>query len=151
MRALRLLLVLGCGLLASLTANAATAKIVKVLPHYIDLEGRVALSPSLYERDAYQALLRTKPERRSGLRFDVEWKASTRAPLTLRVELRGTRQEKATTAMIEATVKHRGLFSKWAAVELTGDDYKLFGELRAWRATLWDGPTQMAEQKSFLW
>jgi len=36
-------------------------------------------------------------------------------------------------------------------VALTGDDYKKFGELLAWRVTVWDGTTQLAEQKSFLW
>jgi hypothetical protein len=47
-------------LLASplVAAPAKPAKIVKVLPHYVDLEGRIALAPSLFERDAYQAVLR---------------------------------------------------------------------------------------------
>ena len=46
-----------------------------MLPHYLDKEGRHTLSPSLYERDAYQAILRQNPEKRGGMRFDVQWKA----------------------------------------------------------------------------
>ena len=146
-----LCLALSLALLPCLAAPAATAKVVKVLPHFLDREGRVALSPSLYERDAYQALLRSNSERRSGRRFDVQWKASTQAPLTLRLELRGVQQEKPTTATIETVVKHRRLFSQWARITLTGKEYRELGELRAWRVTLWDGNTQLAEQKSFLW
>jgi hypothetical protein len=43
------------------------------------------------------------------------------------------------------------LFSTWSQASLTGDAYKKFGELGAWRATLWDGNNLVAEQKSFLW
>ena len=52
----------------------ATGRVIKVLPHFLDLQGRAALSPSLYDRDAYQAVLRDHPEKRSGLRFDMQWK-----------------------------------------------------------------------------
>lgn len=151
MRALKLLLTLACGALICGPVAAATAKIIKVLPHFTDREGRVALSPSLYERDAYQAVLRSKPEQCSGLRFDVQWKSSTRLPLTLRVEMRGIRDQKPTTAMVETSVQHRGWFRKWVIVALTGADYHQLGEMRAWRTTLWDGQTLLAEQKSFLW
>jgi hypothetical protein len=146
-----LCLALSLALFPCLAAPAAPAKIVKVLPQFLDREGRIALSPSLYERDAYQAVLRSNPERRSGRRFDVQWKASTRAPLTVRLELRGAQQEQPTTATIETVVKRRGLFSQWAILHLTGREYREFGELRAWRVTLWDGTAQLAEQKSFLW
>jgi hypothetical protein len=135
----------------ALPAEAASAKVMKVLTHYLDAEGRRALSPSLYERDAYQAYLRSHPGQRSGLRFDVQWKAPVRQPLTLRLELRGTREKQPTSTVVEATVRRRGWFSQWSAVDLTGPAYKQFGELRAWRATLWDGETLLGEQKSFLW
>ena len=36
-------------------AAAATGSVIKVLPQFLDLKGRTALSPSLYDRDAYQA------------------------------------------------------------------------------------------------
>src|SRR5690606_39577936 len=90
------------------SATAATTRIIKVLPHFIDHKGRHSLSPSLYDRDAYQAHLRANPELRSGLRFDVHWKAKTaqHENLTLRVELRGAAEgnlPRQTT--LETTVK----------------------------------------------
>ena len=65
---------------------------MKVLPQYLDLKGRNSVAPSLYERDAYQVYLRDHPDKRSGMRFFVQWKAKGPAaePLKLRVELRGT-------------------------------------------------------------
>jgi len=132
-------------------ASAASAKLVKVLPHFIDRQGRIALNPSLYERDAYQVHLRTHPEERAGLRFDVQWRSRDTSRLRLRLELRGNRGRDGTTAVVEEEVKYRGLFTAWSNVTLTGDAYKKFGELSAWRATLWDGDKMIAEQKSFLW
>src|SRR5438445_2693263 len=77
-------------LAAALPASAATGRLMKVLPHFLDVDGRHTVSPSLYDRDAYQAFLRNHPEQRSGVRFDVQWKAhGTAGPLKLRVELRG--------------------------------------------------------------
>src|SRR5687768_7947766 len=67
------------------------ARISKVLPHFLDRDGKHTLWPSLYERDAYQAHLRKTPEERSGLRLDILWKAKkvSSAKLVLRAELRG--------------------------------------------------------------
>src|SRR5206468_2182976 len=81
---------------SALGAEAATGRIIKVLPHLLDREGRHTLSPSLYERDAYQAFLRKNPERCAGLRFDVHWKANRAAGprLLLRVEIRGSKAAK---------------------------------------------------------
>jgi hypothetical protein len=132
-------------------AQAASARLVKVLPHFVDAQGRISLNPSLYERDAYQAYLRSHPSERSGLRFDVQWKSRESAKLILKMELRGNRGKEGTTAVLEAPVKYHGLFSTWSHVSLTGDAYQKFGELSAWRATLWEGEKQIAEQTSFLW
>lgn len=134
-----------------LSLSAATARIVKVLPQFVDLQGRVALNPSLYERDAYQALLRNSPEKRSGLQFAVQWGSRDTTRAVLRVELRGNRGKLGTKATIETPVKYRGVFTSWTKVSLSGDAYRNFGELIAWRATLWDGDNLLAEQKSFLW
>jgi hypothetical protein len=132
-------------------SGAAPAKIKKVLTFYLDQEGRQSLSPSLYDRDAYQAELRNHPAKRSGLRFDVQWNASTRAPLRLRVEMRGAKGTESTKAVVETTVAKRGLFSRWEKLPLVGEDYGKFGELVAWRATLWQGDLMVGERKSFLW
>src|ERR1051326_4940456 len=56
-------------------ASAATGGVVKVLPQFLDLKGRSAISPSLYDRDAYQAHLREHTNEISGIRFAVQWKA----------------------------------------------------------------------------
>jgi len=130
---------------------AAPARIKKVLAFYLDKEGRQSLSPSLYDRDAYQAELRRKPSERSGLRFDVQWNAATLAPLTLRVEARGAKGLETTRLVVEKTVQKKGFFSRWTSLAVTGDEYQKFGELVAWRATLWQGSILVSEQKSFLW
>lgn len=130
--------------------QAASGRIVKVLPHFLDLEGRRALSPSLYERDAYQAHLRQFPEKRSGMRFDVQWKADSR-PLTLKLELRGSKTPVGETLTLERLVKRKGWFSTWSSLTLQGDAYQQAGEVLAWRVSLWDGDQMLAEQKSFLW
>jgi hypothetical protein len=132
-------------------AEASSAKIKKVLPHLIDSQGRNSLSPSLYERDAYQFFLRTHPEQRAGISFDVQWSAPKSANLTLLIEMRGASGDAIRTEKLEMPVKKKGLFSSWSSVVLRGEAYKNFGELVAWRATLWDGNKQIAEQKSFLW
>jgi len=140
--------------LAALPSHAATGRVLKVLPHFLDLKGRHAVSPSLYDRDAYQAFLREHAEKRSGIRFDVEWK--TRGPvwdpLKLRVELRGIAEGNLPRQLIlEEPVKPGGWLNHWTPVALEGDDYKKFGEVTAWRVTLWEADQLLGEQKSFLW
>jgi hypothetical protein len=132
----------------------AEGKVLKVLPHLLDAKGRNSISPSLYDRDAYQAFLRLHPEARSGIRFDVEWK--DRKPvwgaLKLRVEVRGTAHGEAAKQMVlEESLEPSGWFGKWTKFPITGESYKELGEVTAWRATLWDGDTLLDEQKSFLW
>lgn len=148
----RLLMVVSL-LLCGIAAGGASGAIKKVLPFYLDIEGRQSLSPSLYERDAYQAQLRANPEQISGLRFDVLWKGPRRTELTVRVELRGSRSNETTRATIEAPLRYTGagVFSRWSSVTLTGDKYQQFGELVAWRATLWWRDKLLAEERSFLW
>ncbi len=115
---------------------AADAKIHKVLPHFVDKEGRHTLSPSLYERDAYQAQLRNNPQQRRGLRFDVHWKARKSDALKLRVDMRGSLTNEATNVSVELPVKPPGFFSKWSAVHVRGPDYaRLGGAPRCWTAT----------------
>ena len=151
MRALLLLLALAATWTASPAFAAAPVRLVKVLPHLVDKQGRVALNPSLYERDAYQAHLRKTPAEQGGLRFDVQWKTVTADRLTLRLELRGSKSGVGTSTVVEEKVRYTGFFSTWSKVHLTGPEYARLGELSAWRATLWDGDKLMAEQKSFLW
>src|SRR4051794_39929648 len=87
------LLLLSC-LFPAFETQAASGSIIKVLPEFMDEHGKTSVSPSLYDRDAYQAELRRHPLKRSGVRYYIQWKA--RAPKTdelkLRVELRGVAQ-----------------------------------------------------------
>ena len=140
-------------LLLAVSASAASGKVVKVLPHFLNAKGQHTTSPSLYDRDAYQAFLRKNPDKVSGLRYDVQWRArGTTGPVKLRVELRGIAQGNLPRSKtIEAEVKAGSGSSRWNGVALMGEDYKAFGEVTAWRVTIWDGETQIGEQKSFLW
>ena len=130
---------------------AAEGRIIKVLPHFLDRQGRHALSPSLYDRDAYQAVLRKNPDKRSGVRFDIHWKAKFAGanPLKLRIELRGTRPGEEQS--LEHAVHNKGVFSHWSALTVQDEAYEQLGEVVAWRATLWEGEHMIAEQRSFLW
>ena len=154
MRRCRLIILPALLLAAALSsAVAATGRVIKVLPHFLDLKGRHALSPSLYDRDAYQAQLRQHPEQRSGMRFDVLWKARTDrgATLKLRAELRGIAQGNLPRQKTLETEAKPGRLGHWTSLTLGGNDYKDFGEVTAWRVTLWDGDELVGEQKSFLW
>lgn len=131
---------------------AADAKIMKVLPHYLDAKGRHTLSPSLYERDAYQAHLRQNPELISALRFDVQWKprANKGEELKLRMEIRGGKAG-SKPITLEEKVKGRGLFSSWSRLSLTKEQFAAIGGVSAWRASLWKEDQMVNELKSFLW
>jgi len=142
-----------CLLAAAISADAATGRVIKVLPQFLDLQGRHALSPSLYDRDAYQAHLRKFPSQRSAVRFDVQWKGKSAdgAALKLRVELRGIAHGNLPRQKILEQAVKPGAFSRWTALTLGSDDYKDFGEVTAWRVTLWAGDQLLGEQTSFLW
>jgi hypothetical protein len=132
---------------------AVTGKVVKVLPFYVDEQGRIAKSPSLFDRDAYQAYLRIHTNEIAGIRYDVLWKAgkSEGEKLKVRVELRGMLDGNVPkTKTLEAEIAP-GKSGGWTEIKLTGDDYKNFGSVVAWRTTLWSGTDQVGEQKSFLW
>ena len=140
-------------LAAAFSAAAANGKIAKVLPHLLDLKGRHSLTPSLYDRDAYQARLRQNPDQCSGIRFDILWRgrSATNEMATLRVELRGTAKgDLPSKTSLETQVRINGT-GHWTQLLLVGDEFKKFGEVTAWRVTLWDGEQLVGEQKSFLW
>jgi hypothetical protein len=150
----RPILILALCCIVCATASAATGKVIKVLPQFLDLKGRTALSPSLYDRDAYQAYLRGHTTNVSSMRFVVQWKAhgSAEGQLKLRMEVRGVAQGGLPPNLVlEQPVKGGFFFGHWAYLPLTGEDYKRIGEVTAWRATLWDGDKLIGEQKSFLW
>jgi len=141
-------------MVAAFPATAATGRVIKVLPHFLDQKGRHAVSPSLYDRDAYQAYLRQHRDECSGLRFDVQWKTKgdPAGPLKLRVELRGIAEGNfSRQRVLEQSVQNGGWFGHWTSIALTGEQFKEFGEVTAWRVSLWENDQVLSEQKSFLW
>jgi hypothetical protein len=128
-------------------------RIVKTLPLFLNSKGNDAVSPSLYDRDAYQAYLRQHTNEISAIRFDFLWQVEnpSAAQYKLRIELRGIGEGgKPTRSMLEAETPPP-LLRRWNSMTLGGLDYRNFGELIAWRATLWRGDQLLSEQKSFLW
>jgi hypothetical protein len=130
-----------CCLLVGCASTAGTGLVYKVLPQYLDEKGLPSQSPSLYDRDAYQAYLRKNPEKITGMRFAVEWKAASATDqLKLRVEMRGVaRGDLPKEKVLELPVENSGWSAHWAMPKIEGADYKEFGEVTAWRVSLWDG------------
>ncbi len=135
------------------TGLGADGKIAKVLPHFLDQQGRHTLYPSLFERDAYQHHLRQNSKKQSGIRFDIKWKAdgSKDAPFQLKVALRGSKAYRTEPYVITKEVEPKGWFGTWSKLPLTGKSFDKMGKLMAWRVTLWHKNEQLDEQTSFLW
>lgn len=133
--------------------QAASGKIQKFLPHYLDLEGLHTRAPSLYERDAYQAWLRDHPDKVGGRRFDILWNARRLQGDTarIRIELRTSKSGLTDPIVIEENVEPRAFLGRWSRITVKGEQYVRMGVIMAWRITLWDGDRLLDEQRSFLW
>ena len=145
---------LAVGFLAALSATAATGHVIKVLPEFVDLKGRASLSPSLYERDAYQAFLRQHTNQISGMVFNVQWKTKgrTSGSVKLRVETRGVIRGTTPEALtLEKPVKPGGWFTHWTAIPVSTAEWKKLGAVTAWRVSLWEDGQLLGDQRSFLW
>src|SRR5436305_1062364 len=118
MRWILLLLIL----LPAPVAIAAEGKVIKVLPLYLDQKGRDSLLPSLYERDAYQAVLRIHPDQRKALRFAVQCKAHkvdwTKTRIV--VETRGVEGNTFITKKTERSLPKKTWFSQWQNIDISG-------------------------------
>ena len=131
------------------TANAARpGKISKVLPHWLDQQGRHTLSPSLLERDTYQAKLSADRSLCSGIRFDVKWSKNTSVNVKLQLELRVTGETK--SIVLEQAINPRRR-SGWDSITLDGNAFSAIGKIIAWRLRLLDGDMELAGRRSFLW
>jgi hypothetical protein len=152
-RGMRRWIALFLALMVASVARGEEAKVLKVFPQFLDSEGRHTLSPSLFARDGYQFHLLQHPKERSGLRIAVQWKSkgTAGANLRMRVEMRGLRGNTMRTKTLEKSVTKNGWLSNWSEARLTGDDYTDFGELVAWRVSIWDGEKELSSQQSFLW
>lgn len=153
MRRLWIISLLLGSLSAASASDAMTGHIVKVLPLFLNLKAQDAISPSLYDRDAYQVYLRAHTNEVSTMRFDVLWSTSNADTnnLVLRLELRGIGAGGVPRLTTLETNVAPHYFRHWTSLPLAGDDYKNFGEVVAWHATLWSGTKMLSEQKSFLW
>jgi hypothetical protein len=149
----RLFIALAVLLFIAPVVQAGEGRVVKALPQLLDKQGRHALSPSLYERDAYQFHLHKDPKLRGGARLAVQWKAKNVdwSKLKLRAEMRCLLEDNLHTMTIEKPAVKSGHFSSWSEFRIEGADYKAFGELVAWRVTLWEGDHQLGQLESFLW
>src|SRR4051812_32842272 len=128
------------------------AKIVKVFPHLFDAKGRNFLYSNLFEKDEYQVHLREDPREISGRGFDLQLKSGgRRQPLKLKIEVRGSKLDVGKIVTLETEVQPSRMFSKWSSLTVDKQKHQEIGEVTAWRATLWDGNEQIAEQESFLW
>jgi len=128
------------------------ARIIKVLPQLLDLQGRNAINPSLFDRDAYQLQLRQHPEQVSALRLEVQYKTrKIDTPLVLRIELRGSKTPIRERHIFETPVKPGGWLSKWGRLELDRATSEAIGSIVAWRASLVQDGEVIAQQESLLW
>lgn len=149
---MRLRLNLALLLLGATTAFASEAKIIKVLNHLEDAQGRIALAPSLFERDAYQLHLRNNSKLIAAARFEVQYKASrSDGPVSVRIEVRGSKTGLGQSRTFEAEDRPARWFSSWARIKLDKSTNEALGTIVAWRATVWRGGEMIAEQQSFLW
>jgi hypothetical protein len=153
MRVLLILAILLGAAAAAQAADAVTGKVLKVLPFFLDQQGRNAVSPSLFDRDAYQAYLREHTNDIYAVRFDVLWTAA-KVPdenIKIAVELRGVGTNSMPRLTTLETNVVPGTYRRWTFLPLAGADYKNFGSVVAWRVRLWNGTQMLGEQKSFLW
>jgi hypothetical protein len=138
-------------LLLAIPLDAAEARIIKVLPHFLDAKGRHTVHPSLFERDGYQAHLKSHPELCSGMRFDVQWKGRKLQNGQIKLEVRGANTPPRQTETFSTNLKGGGIFSQWSGLKIAGEDFRRIGSIIAWRISVLDGDQTLAEQKSFLW
>lgn len=128
----------------------ASPKIVKAFQHLIDAAGRHTLSPSLLDRDAYQAHLRSHPEKVKALCFDIQVKLKNKEPHTLKLELRHGRGGNVESLIREISITKKG-HSQWNRITIDEDDFASLGEIIAWKITLFKDDITLSSQESFLW
>ncbi len=140
-------------LVSLLSVEAGSARVIKVLPHYLDLKGRHTLSPSLYERDAYQVQLRNNPDQVSTIRFDINWSARgiKEDNLKMKIEVRGSETSTGEIVVIEESNLKKGFLESWAKIKADREAYKKIGKVVSWKVTIFDGDTEIAHSQSFLW
>jgi len=147
-----LFLIICFSVVAPFTAEAE-GKVYKVLTHLLDLKGKHRLSPSLFERDAYQEQLRANPQLVSGAAFEIHWKAKDghKKDNVIQIQIRGSKnyQDKPLTKTIK--VKGRKYFKTWSRITLSKKEMQDIGKIVAWKVSLLDEEKVISEHFSFLW
>jgi hypothetical protein len=132
--------------------SSENARVVKVLHQLVDARGRIALAPSLFERDAYQVHLRENPALIAGSRFEIQYKARRAdGPVRLRLEIRGSKTGLGNARTFETEALPGRWGSSWARITLDKSTSDAVGTIVAWRTTLLRGGEKIAERQSFLW
>ena len=132
----------------SATQPQSGPNIVKVLPHYLDVSGNHSDGPTLLHRDVYQVKLRKNSDLVRAVRYDVNWRGTGEGKV--RLELRSTKAG-VETMIIEKSETASDRRTHWTPILIDAATYKSFGQPESWRVSLWQGETQVGEQKSFLW
>jgi hypothetical protein len=133
-------------------ATAAEQRVIKVLPHLMDKEGRIAKSPSLFERDAYQQWLRENPDQQSGVRYDILWQSYISGEYTLKLELLGRVENgRANARTVELKLDVKDRLRHWNHIKFEGEEFHGFGQIVAWRVSIWQDGEILAKEQSFLW
>jgi hypothetical protein len=65
--------------------------------------------------------------------------------------MRGLTNNVTRTITIDKPLQKHGRFASWTEVRLEGDDFWNFGQLIAWRVSIWEGEHQLGQLQSFLW
>ncbi|MBQ7590807.1 MAG: hypothetical protein IJU47_09030 [Verrucomicrobia bacterium] len=135
------------------SVQAGSVKIFKVLPHYLDKDGHNTLSPSLFERDRYQALLRLDQTKCSTIRFDVQWRNTLKNfdDLSITVEMRGTKTNSPTISFSEKISSRKSIWSHWTKIRIPEESFRELEGLEAWRVLIKDGDEILKEERSFMW
>ncbi len=135
------------------SVQAGSVKIFKVLPHYLDKDGHNTLSPSLFERDRYQALLRLDQTKCLTIRFDVQWRNTLKNfdDLSITVEMRGPKTNSPTISFSEKISSRKSIWSHWTKIRIPEESFRELEGLEAWRVLIKDGDEVLKEERSFMW
>ncbi len=91
----------------------------------------------------------------TGIRFIVHWRApASEIPnFDVKVEARGTipQTNEETAKILIRKYPQTPTYSGWTFIDLTGDTFRRFGALMAWRVSLLQNGRVMASRHSFTW
>lgn len=129
-------------------------QIVKVNRTFLDLDGHETdVVGDLQGEAIYQFGLRNNPERQSGARFHVKWKAPRHtSQIRLQLEVRGlTDKNLIVQDVLTQDYPSMDGWAEWSTLDITGERYKRLGTITAWKVSVYTGGQLMAELPSGNW